>query len=346
MRARSSESTVASLNVLVTAGSRRVPLVEAFQRALRELNVEGSVIVTDVNGLSPAVHVADRAYAVSLSSSATYLSEVIDICQTEKVGLLIPTIDEELPRFGAARGRFSALGVTVFTSSQQTALRCNDKFETCRLLRAGGVSAAESFRPEDLPTAPSFPLFVKPRYGRGSVGAFCARNTRELDFFLSYVEEPVVQEYLDGSEYTIDLLCDLDARPIAVVPRERLVIRAGVSDRGRTCSDPRLIELALACAEVFEFRGAVNIQCRMNADGPVVFEINPRYSGGIPLTIAAGVDFPRLMVEMALGRHVAPAIGEFDADRWMTSYETTMFFSSAELDVQELPPMSRLQEAV
>lgn len=337
---------MASLNVLVTAGSRRVPLVEAFRRALRALRVEGSVIVTDVNGLSPTVHVADRAYAVSLSSSPTYMSEVIDICQAESVGLLIPTIDEELPRFGAARDRLAALGITAFTSSQRTALHCNDKFETSRRLRTHGVSAAESFLPDDLPADPVFPLFVKPRYGRGSVGAFCARNSRELEFFLGYVETPVVQTYLEGAEYTIDLLCDLRGAPVAVVPRERLVIRAGVSDRGRTCDDPRLIELALACAEVFEFRGAVNIQCRLNADGPVVFEINPRYSGGIPLTIAAGADFPRLMVEMVLGRRVHPAIGAFDADLWMTNYETAMFFSSGELDVQEQLPMHRLPEAV
>ena len=48
-------------NILITAGSRRVPLVQGFRTALRSLGLPGVVIVTDVNPLSPAVHVADRA---------------------------------------------------------------------------------------------------------------------------------------------------------------------------------------------------------------------------------------------------------------------------------------------
>jgi len=334
---------VASLNVLITAGSRRVPLVEAFRRSLVELDVDGSVIVSDVNVLSPAVHVADRAYAVSPCSSTDYLAEIEDICDAERIGLVVPTIDEELPIFGAARSRFAALGVTVFTSSRQTAEQCNDKYETCRALRARDVPAAESFLPATLPVEPSFPLFVKPRFGRGSVTAFYVRNRRDLEFFLSYVDQPVLQGYLDGPEFT---LCDRRGRPLSIVPRERLVIRAGVSDRGRTVDDPRLIDLAVACADVFEFCGAVNVRYRLAAGEPTVFEINPRYSGGIPLTIAAGGDFPRMMIELVLGRDVRPRIGVFDRDLWMTNYESPLFLTSEELEMPMRFPMPRLREAV
>jgi carbamoyl-phosphate synthase large subunit len=63
----------------------------------------------------------------------------------------------------------------------------------------------------------------------------------------------------------------------------------------------------------------------------VIFEINPRFSGGIPLTIAAGADFPRLLVELAVGRPVEPAIGRFTAELWMTSYESSFFVDAARL---------------
>ena len=337
---------MASLNVLITAGSRRVPLVEAFRRSLCELNVDGSVIVSDVDVLSPTVHVADRAYAVSSCSSEDYLAEIEEICDAERIGLVVPTIDEELPIFGAARSRFAALGVTVFTSSRRTAEQCNDKYETCRVLRARDVPAAESFLPDTLPAEPSFPLFVKPRFGRGSVAAFHVRHRRDLEFFLSYVNQPVLQDYIDGPEFTIDMLCDRRGRPLSIVPRERIVIRAGVSDRGRTVDDPRLVDLAVACADVFEFCGAVNIQCRLADGEPTVFEINPRYSGGIPLTIAAGGDFPRMMIELVLGRDVRPRIGVFDRDLWMTNYESPLFLTSEELAMPMRSPMPRLREAV
>jgi carbamoyl-phosphate synthase large subunit len=329
------------LNVLLTAASRRVPLVQAFQSALRATDTPGAVIVTDVNPLSPAVHVADRAYRVPLATDPQYLTELLAICEAENVRLAIPTIDDELPLFGAAIDRFRAIGVVPACSPESTALTCDDKLATCEVLRAYGVSAARSYLPETLPRDVALPLFIKPRVGRGAVGAFTARTREELDFFLKYVSNPVVQEYLDGPEYTIDVLCDFRGRPLSIVPRERVVIRAGVIDRGRTVRSGALTTLAQAVCRVLRFNGAINIQCRMRGDQPVIIEINPRFSGGIPLTIASGADFPRMLLELAAGRDVAPAIGQFRDDLWMTNYESALFLDPGRIALPalaEAPP--------
>ena len=82
-----------------------------------------------------------------------------------------------------------------------------------------------------------------------------------------------------------------------------------------------------AC-QAIRFAGPINIQCRMRGNEPVIFEINPRFSGGIPLTIQAGADFPQMLVRMALGRHVAPQIGAFRDQLWMTSFETSFFLEA------------------
>jgi len=321
---------VARPNVLITAASRRVPLVQAFRRAVEELG-GGAVVVTDVNPLSPAVHFADRAYRVPLATDPSYVVEVANICEANDVGLLIPTIDDELLSFAAAAPSLLTAGIRVAVSNLRTTVICNDKHATCATLRERGVAAASSFLPDDVPASPSFPLFIKPRYGRGSVGAHIVRDARELAFFLGYVADPVVEEYLDGDEYTIDLLCDFAGRPLSIVPRERLVIRAGVTDRGRTVDDPRLLALAEACAAALPFAGPVNIQCRMVGGRPVVFEINPRFSGGIPLTIAAGADFPLLLLQLARGMRVEPSLGRFQADLWMTNYESSVFLTKPEI---------------
>lgn len=318
-------------NVLITAGSRRVPLVNAFKRAARQAG-GGRVIVTDVNALSPAVHVADRAFRVPLSTEPGYVAALEQICREEAIGLLIPTIDDELEVIGAARARFEAAGTRVAASPAITAAICNDKARTCHHLRANGIAAAESWLPGALPDPMAFPAFVKPRGGRGGIGAFPARDARELEFFLGYVENPVVQEYLQGPEYTIDMLCE-QGRPVSIVPRERVVIRAGVMDRGRTVKDPVLMALAVDCAAALEFHGAVNIQCRIGRNGlPAVFEINPRFSGGIPLTIAAGADFPAMLVAWAAGRAMPSRVGEFEDGLWMTSYEQGLFIDGRDAD--------------
>jgi carbamoyl-phosphate synthase large subunit len=334
-----------SLNVLMTAGSRRVPLVQAFRHALRAVGIDGRVIVTDVNPLSPAVHVADRAYRVPLATDPDYLPELLDICEAERVRLVVPTIDDELALFGEARDRFAHIGATVACSPASTSQICNDKFSTCSHLLAAGVAAAQTYLPDSIPSSASLPLFIKPRVGRGAVGAYQVRTQEELRFFLGYVADPVVQEYLDGPEFTLDVLCDFEGRPLSIVPRERVVIRAGVIDRGRTVNDPRLIELAKAACAVLPFTGPVNIQCRMRGSEPVIFEINPRFSGGIPLTIQAGADFAQMLVLMAMGKKVAPTVGEFRDGLWMTSFESSFFLESRQVRMQTFNRRVRLVQA-
>ena len=336
---------MASLNVLITAASRRVPLVYAFRRAVEQTG-GGKVIVTDVNPLSPAVYTADRAFRVSLATDPEYVNEILAICEAAQVGLVVPTIDDELMLFAAAAPTFEAAGVRVAVSSAEATDVCNDKYLTCRTLAEKGILAAASFRPGELPANPPLPLFIKPRFGRGSVGAYIIRDERELAFFLQYVEGPVVQEYLAGPEFTIDLLCDFSGRPLSIVPRERILIRAGVSDRGRTSRDPKLMALGESCAAALSFAGPVNIQCRLVDGWPIVFEINPRFSGGIPLTIAAGADFPRMLVDLALGRRVTPTLGQFRENLWMTNYEAPLLLTTSDIKLDPLTPRVPVEDAM
>ncbi len=330
-----------SLNVLITAASRRVQLVQAFQRALERSGIRGRVIVTDVNPLSPAVRIADRWHFVPPADNPAYLPAIVNIVDVEQIGLIVPTIDDELVLFGEARRIFSELGVRVAVSSPATTSICNDKYETCRHLRRCGVTAANSWLPGELLSPEAYPLFIKPRFGRGGVGAYPVRDAREYAFFRDYVDTAVVQEYLTGPEFTIDICSDFDGRVLAIVPRERVVIRAGVIDRGRTVRDSRLLALGMAVAHALPFVGAANVQCRLVDGVPVVFEINPRFSGGIPLTIAAGADFPRMLIDLAVGRAVRSSVGEFRDNLWMTNYETSVFLNAEDAaGLRPAPPVT------
>jgi len=322
------------VNILLTAGSRRVALVQAFRAALRTIGMPGSVIVTDVNPLSPATHVADRSYRVPMATDEAYVTELLTIVESEHVQLVVPTIDDELPIVAAARADFRRVGATIAVSPTETATLCNDKYATCARLADAGVLAARTYLPAQVSEELELPLFIKPRDGRGAVNAFPIHTYEELDFFLRYVQKPIVQEYLEGPEFTIDVLCDFNGRPLSIVPRERVVIRAGVSDRGRTVNDLRLIRLAEAACAAIKFAGPINIQCRMKGEQPVIFEINPRFSGGIPLTIQAGADFPTMLLKLALGRKVEPSVGTFKDDLWMTSFEQSFFLDGATIGLE------------
>lgn len=317
-------------NILLTAGARHVPLVHAFRNALRATSTLGSVIVTDVDPLSPAVHVSDRSYRVPHPGDEGYLDEVLAICEAEGVRLAVPMVDEELPIFGAARDAFKAIGAVTACSPAQTSLLCNDEYAVCKHLIAAGVPAATSYLPAQLTDRMDLPMFVKSRNGGGADGAFAAHTYEQLDFFLHYVDRPLVQEFLTGPEYTIDVLCDFAGRPLSIVPRER------VGDRGRTVNDKRLIALAEAVCRAITCAGPIHIRCRMRGDQPVVFEVSPRFSAGIPLTIQSGADFPEMLLRLAMGRKVLSSIGVFRPDLWMTSFESSFFLDGETLGLSAL----------
>jgi carbamoyl-phosphate synthase large subunit len=333
-------------DVLVTAASRRVALVRAFQAAQARLMPHGRVIATDIDPFSPAVHFADAAYQVPRSDAPGYVEALLDVCEAHQVGVLVPTIDDELETIAAAGARFAAAGVVVMAPSVETARICRDKRRTAAHLEAHGIRVATTWTAEEARASVLRPpLFIKPRRGRGSVEAFPIRTPGHLAFFLDYVTDPVVQEYLDGPEYTIDLFCDLAGRPLAAVPRERLVIRSGVTDRGRTVRDESLMTLARRCAEVLEFRGAVNVQCRIVDTVPVIFEINPRFSGGIQLTIAAGADFAEWTLRAGRGEALAPRFGEFTDRLRMSSHESSLFLTEADAHVLGQPADALTRES-
>ena len=314
------------VNILITAASRRVALIQAFSQALTRLGLKGNIVTTDMSALSPGLYFGSRHYIVPLTTDPQYLPIIKSICFRERIHLLVPTIDDELPLFGKYTEDFWATGIRVAVSGENTGRICNNKYITAQFLLEKGIPFARTWLPEELDFCRlTYPLFIKPRSGRGSVGAFPIQNERELRFFLDYVPNPVVQEFLPGKEFTIDLLADFDGNVISVVPRERMVIRSGVTDRGQTLNHPAMIQLAIRTAEALEIRGPANIQVKLHNENATLFEVNPRFSGGIPLTIAAGADFPRWLIEMCCGRNPKPCIGKFTDGLIMVCYESALF---------------------
>jgi carbamoyl-phosphate synthase large subunit len=319
------------INILITAASRRVALIQSFAQALRRLGVKGSVVTTDMSTLSPGLYFGSKHYIVPLTTDSQYIPIIKSICFRERIHLLVPTIDDELPLFGRHADEFFATGIRVAVSSENTSIVCNDKFATSQFLSSKGIPFARTWLPEQLNFAKlSYPLFLKPRIGRGSVGAFPIRNERELKFFMEYVPDCIIQEFLEGKEYTVDLLADFSGRVINAVPRERMVIRSGVTDRGQTLYHPGMIALAIQTAKALEIRGPANIQMKLMGDAPTIFEVNPRFSGGIPLTIAAGADFPAWLIEMCSGRRVRSCVGKFTDGLIMSCYESAVFLPDNE----------------
>lgn len=299
------------MNVLITGGGSTTALsVLKGLRAQREFAIK--IIITDTNeaSFSSGSHFADQFYTIPPANSPRYLSTLSAICRRERIQLLIPIIDAELLIIARARERFERRGIAVPLPSAAAVRMCNDKYRTYQFFTEHGIPTVQSWLPTNLPPHPRFPLVVKPRGGVSSRDVYQADSPTELQWILRRVQQPIIQALLRGQEYTIDVFADYDRRVISAVPRQRLETKAGISVKGVTTHQPLLISWAVRIAKALGLVGPANIQCFLTERRVRFLEINPRFSGTLPLTIAAGVNSPHLLLKLLANQRLRSRLGK------------------------------------
>lgn len=317
------------VNVLFTSAGRRVELLRAFRKAFQSLGLHGQIVVTDIDPLAPALHVADQFYLVPRYTSSEYIPALLEICQREVITLVFPLIDPDIPLLAAQKEVFAALGTQAVVVGEPAATVTADKWRTTRFFRELGLPVPQSRLREEIdPSAASYPLFIKPRQGSAAKHAFKVNNARELAFFLDYVPDPIIQECLPGPEITNDVICDLDGEVLAVVSRQRIEVRWGEVAKGVTVYDPAIAEACIKIARALPAVGPITVQCMMKDSLPYFTEINARLGGGVPLGIAAGVDSPRWLLAKAAGIPIdIPPLGSYQVGLYLTRFDESYFLT-------------------
>ncbi|MDY6894121.1 MAG: ATP-grasp domain-containing protein [Thermotogota bacterium] len=320
------------VNVLITSVSRKVWLVKAFKDALRHEGIDGKVISVDVNQLSAGFFMSDKHYLVPPSSDCNFIPAILEICKDEDIKLLIPTRDNELSLFAKNKEKFEKEGIYVMVSNPKVIEICNDKYKFYQFLSGNNISTPKTYIPSQINfSSVHHPLLVKPRYGSGGHDIFKAKNMNELKFFVGYIDNPVIQEFVDGKEYTVDLLSDFEGEVLTVVSRERIETFCGESYKGKTVKDTKIIEHAKNLAEKLGTIGHITIQC-IKRDNEIKFiEVNPRFGGGAILGIESGVNTPILLLKLILGERIEPQIGEFKENLIMLRYTRDLFILNNEV---------------
>jgi carbamoyl-phosphate synthase large subunit len=245
-----------------------------------------------------------------------FVDEIADYCRRQAIDVLVPTVDCELEPLAAARDRFAAAGTRVMVADGATLALAIDKWAllqachgTCATPRSALFDG--NFDVEGAARDWGLPLVVKPRRGAGGRDVRVARTLEELGA-IARGPSLLVQEHLPGEEYSVDVLSARDATVLAVVPRLRLKIDSGIAVTGRTVHDAALDAAARAVARRIGLTFVSNVQFRRDAHGtPKLLEVNVRFPGTMPLTIASGVDMPRLALDVLLGRPMPPDVGTF-----------------------------------
>ena len=315
------------MNVLFTCAGRRTFAIRAFQQALNNC---GRVFACDASPDAPALQIADKGFVVPPADADNYLDMLLTICREQRVRLLIPAVEPELPLLAAHRARFLEIGTLPLVSSPEIIAICYDKLETATFLERCGLAAPRTYVRLDAAREAlsrgelSFPLVVKPRWGVSSIGLAFAEDDQELDLAFKMAEKQIahsflaqasaaassccvlIQERLSGEEYGLDIVNDLRGRHVCTFAKRKLRMRAGQTDRAVTVKDATLEELGRLIGEKLGHTGILDCDLFVSGRGCHVIDLNPRMGGGYPFSHVAGANLPAALIAWLNGEQADP----------------------------------------
>ncbi|MFA5960446.1 MAG: ATP-grasp domain-containing protein [Tatlockia sp.] len=298
----------------------------------KSLHPDHEMYMADIDPCAAGLYLvpAERRMIILPGQSANYLQDLIRQCVRAGIEVLIPTVDAELLPIVEAAEQFQQLHIQVPISSAETLTMCRDKYQLLSFCEGLGVTPVFSIltKESDKSDFP-FPCFAKPRKGAGSTGAMIIEDALAWDA-LPKDGSYLIQELLPGEEYSVDVYIHSNGVALAAVPRLRMKIDSGIAVAAQTKIMPELSRMALDVAKKTGIRFVANIQFKADKNGQFkLLEINPRFPGTLPLTAAAGIDIPKLLIKDLQGEPISDHLLPFK-ELMVVRYWTEQFFAIEE----------------
>ncbi len=281
------------INILITSAGRRVSLVKNFQEHFK-------VFTCDMNPfLSAACQISDGFFQVPPVVGDNYLDIVLEFCKKNHISMVVPTIDTELSTLAKAKEMFLKEGVLIVISSLEICETFYLKTSTEKFFKRYGFDTPKNIT--DLKTA-NYPLFAKLNNSSSSIGAMVVKN---YEVAKSLKDGYVFQEYIKGTEYTIDIFFDKYSKIRCIVPRKRIEVRAGEVSKAKTIKDRQIIDEIKKLEPFLKgAHGCITVQLFKSDDKIYFIEINPRFGGGYPLSRLAGADYAKMILDEHIGKEL------------------------------------------
>lgn len=271
------------------------PAAIGLIKELRKRKIK--VIGTDCNPLSAGFYFCDKSYVVPKGNEPRFLKEILKICDIEKPKAIISGPEEEVLTLSRNKKIFEKRGVVVLVPDYKSAKICTDKIATYKFFKKENIPTPKIFNKDNV----KFPIIIKPRFGRGSSQVFKIKNRNELEFYLKRIKNPILQEFINGIECTVDIFSDLEGKPLSIIPRVRIQVESGISMKSRTIYDEEIINWCKKIAKKLKLIGPSCIQCIKSKEGLKFTEINLRFGGGSILAIKADPTIILNLIRMIKG---------------------------------------------
>ena len=285
-------------------------------KSLRMARFDGKIIATDSSELSAGFFMAS-AYMVmpKVVDEEKYMTKLKQVIDNYKVEVLMPSSSYDIQLYSKYRRQIEELGAKPVVSDLESIEICHDKMMTFQKLNSKFDLPLTLTNPDRIH---EFPVIAKPRREKGGYEPMIIADENDLTYVTSKFSNIIFQEYLPGTEYTVDVLCDLNKKPLVAVPRIRLQTKAGISTKGKVVHDP---QIELTCMDVADSIGIIGpccIQMTASKDGALkIVEVNPRMGGGTIFAALAGANFPALLLDMVKEKEIVkPSFSEITVIRY------------------------------
>lgn len=275
-------------------------------KALKQSHLDIRIVACDSNYLAVGLYRAERGYVIPHADSVDYLPRLKEIIVAEKIDMVMTGGRQEMMLLAEHAQKIKEeTGAYVVAPHFETLKIAGDKWTLVDFLKQNGFSYPRSCIPEEASSLECFiqdvpfPYIVKSRFGAGSRGLAVAHDRPELFHFVGQVKAPIIQEYLqpDDEEYTVGCFCNSHAKAVGSIVMKR-TLGHGLTNKASVVFDEGISRYCENIAEKLGYIGPLNLQLRRTARGPVLFEINPRFSS----TESARAYFNFNMPEMCI-RH-------------------------------------------
>ena len=304
------------MNILLTSVGRRAYIVKYFKEAIGE---NGEVHVSNSDSGTVAFQYADKGVKSPLIYDDGYIPFLLNYCRDNKIDILIPLFDIDLPVLSRNKNSFASIGTTVVVSEPDIIQICNDKWKTYKYLKENGFNVPKTYLTlqETMSALEkcelSYPVIVKPRFGCGSIAMsvaedemallyYYSRNNRTINkSYLRYesdaVEEKIIyQECLGGHEYGVDIINNLRGKFQNAIIKKKIAMRAGETDIAEVEENDLIFNEMKRLGTITGH--IANMDCDVfMVDGKLyVLEMNARFGGGYPFSHMAGCNLPKAIV--------------------------------------------------
>ena len=286
-------------------------LGQGILKSIQNSKLDCHIIGTDYFSSAVGLYWVNKGYLLpdilrSEISETQWVESLIDIINKEKITIVLPGIDFEIPILARNKSTIEKkTGASLVVSSERIVTIGNDKWETVKYLKANNFNYPQSCLPKTVNTylkTHSFPLIIKPRFGHTSENVFLVTNKSQLNQAIQSCPKPIIQEYLGDpmQEYTCGATY-IDHKILTLISLRR-TLKNGNTQQA-FCEKTDEID---ACIRKLTLSlkpyGPLNFQLRLTERGPVVFEINPRFSGTTPIRALFGVNEVEAVINKFVGK--------------------------------------------